>query len=266
MRSSQPLRKCFLVFILVTSFLLIDSSGELFARIAPIAKERELRVVTADKVEIVGYAFFPAKDRYPNPPLVVLLHRSGESHESWGDFPQSLCDSGFVALSMDFRGSGESTYDYKTSSDRPPHTYYIGEFALFPSDVAAMVRKTITSYGREFDTTKIGVVGAELGGTVGIMYAQNEPKVKFTAILSPGLELNELRLAPVIKDFGDRPLFLAAGSKDIYAVQSCDILSDVIPRVLDIHIYNSYHTGSMLLLSQLDLEKEIINELQKYLK
>ena len=43
-------------------------------------------------------------------PAVLLLHGGGQTRQSWGGTSQVLADAGFLALTVDQRGHGESDW------------------------------------------------------------------------------------------------------------------------------------------------------------
>jgi len=216
-------------------------------------------------VELVGDIYLPDLEKYPKPPLVVLLHQANSSKDIWKDFAEDIASRGFAALAMDLRGYGLSIYNLKLHRNRPQGVFYEGDFDHYPNDIATLVGKALLDWGFRIDTTRFAVIGAELGGSAGILWAQNEPRVKYTAIISPGLDRKGLRIAPVIKNFDDRPLYLVASKKDIYASQSCYLLSDVVDRVLDMDIVDGFLHGNALVNADPDVWAKLIDDLQRYL-
>lgn len=217
-------------------------------------------------VELVGYLSLPTPDRAKpgTPPLVVLLHQTGESSEVWGGYIDDLIQSGFAAFTLDLRGFGLSTFDLKTQRVRPKNTYFVGERLKLPDDVAFLVDKAIKTHHDKFDTTRIAVIGAGLGANTGILYAFKEPRVKYIAMISPGLDFDGLRTVPVLREYGDRPVFLAYGDKDVYSKGSVDLISDLVPRVLDIQEYPSMFSGNRLFNASFELRTKVLNDIKKY--
>jgi pimeloyl-ACP methyl ester carboxylesterase len=214
-------------------------------------------------VELVGYITMPHIDKYPNPPLVILLHEASSDHSVFDGFAKKLATNGIASLAMDLRGYGLSIYNLRTRKNRNPGQFYKGDFEAWPHDVAVLLERTIKEWGYRLDTTKLAVVGTELGASVGILWAENEPRVIYTALISPGLERKTLRIASTVQDYGDRPLYLACSDKDIYAVESCYLLSDIVDRVLDLEIYEGFLHGAALLNASNEVQDKIIADLRK---
>ncbi len=218
-------------------------------------------------VELVGYLSIPPAEKLKSrlPALVVLLHQANESSESWNTFRDELLQSGYAVFAMDLRGYGLSTFDLKANRLRPKNTFYVGESMKFPDDIAFLLGKTIEMHGSKFDTTRFAVVGASVGGNAGLIYAQKDPRVKYLAMISPGLEYLGLRIVPVLKEFGDRPVFLAYADKDVYSRESVSLISDLVPRVLEIEEIDAMFHGNRLVNSNIPLRVRILQDLRKYL-
>jgi alpha-beta hydrolase superfamily lysophospholipase len=222
--------------------------------------------MTPDSLELVGNLYWPKSTKLTKLPLVVLLHQTAETHGAWKHLVDVLCASDFAVFAMDLRGYGYSIYDFRTGQNRPPNTFYVGEQARYPADIRQLVKKLFIERGKKLDSTRIAVVGAELGGNAGLLYAVDEPRVRFTALISPGLEYNGLQIGKAIIDYGERPLFMAAAKQDIYSMESLDLLSDVIPRVLDAAVFDTYRYGNALVDTEPQLVRMLTDRLRKYLK
>lgn len=219
-------------------------------------------------VELVGYLSLPPADKMTThlPALVILLHQANESSEVWNTFRDELLQTGHAVFAMDLRGYGLSTFDLKSNMVRPKNTYYVGESIKFPDDIAFLVGKAIENHGSMFDTTRLAVIGSSIGGNAGLIYAQNEPRVKYIALISPGLDYLGLRIVPVLREFGDRPVFMAYADKDIYSHESVNLISDLVPRVLDIEEIESFFHGNRLINSSIPLRAKLLQDLRKYLE
>ncbi|MFH2056725.1 MAG: alpha/beta hydrolase [bacterium] len=250
-------------FILSVALLLAAVSADA-AKNRPVEKEEVTIDAPDTSVELVGYLYLPELKKYPKPPLVVLLHEAGSSHAAWEGFAQELASRGMAALAMDLRGYGLSIYNLRTHKNRSQGAFYDGDFAAYPNDIAILVGRAIRDWGFRLDTTKFAMIGAELGGSAGILWAEHEPRVKYAAIISPGLERKTLRIAPTIQAYGNRPLYLAVSDKDIYGLESCYLLSDVVDRVLDLDIFEGLLHGNTLVNANSEVQGKLINDLQRY--
>ncbi len=218
-------------------------------------------------VELVGYLSIPPADKLKSrlPALVILLHQANESSESWNTFRDELLQSGYAVFALDLRGYGLSTFDLKANRIRPKNTFYVGESLKFPDDIAFLLGKAIEMHGSKFDTTRLAVIGASVGGNAGLIYAQKDPRVKYVAMISPGMEYLGLRIVPVLRKFGDRPVFMAYADKDVYSRESVSLISDLVPRVLEIEEIDAMFHGNRLVNSNIPLRARLLQDLRKYL-
>jgi pimeloyl-ACP methyl ester carboxylesterase len=118
-----------------------------------------VRFSGTDGVELVG----DLAGRWDDP-LVVLLHGGGQTRFSWGETAVALADRGFLALSLDARGHGESDWS-------PDGVYSVSRYATD-------LRRVVEAVGRP-----AALVGASLGGLTSIVAAGEDPRVDTTALV-----------------------------------------------------------------------------------
>ena len=97
-------------------------------------------------------------------PAVLLLHGGGQTRQSWGGTSQVLADVGFLALTVDQRGHGESDW----AAD--------GNYGI--SAYARDVRAVASQLGRP-----VALVGASLGGLASLLAVAEQPGVDATALV-----------------------------------------------------------------------------------
>ena len=218
-------------------------------------------------VELVGYVSFPPAYKKIDglPPLVVLLHQETETSEAWNTFREELLQTGHAVFAMDLRGHGLSTFDLKANRVRTKNTYMVGEQMKFPDDIDFLVNKAISLHGDKIDTSRIAVIGADIGGTAGLIYAQHDKRVKYICLVSPGMEFQGLRIMPVLREFDNRPITLISSDKDVYSMGSIDLITDLLPQRFDVFIVESMFHGNRLVNSSIPLRTKILQDLNKYL-
>ncbi len=97
-------------------------------------------------------------------PLVVLLHGGGQTRHAWGGTTHVLATQGFLAVSLDLRGHGESDW-------APDGDYGIDAHA-------ADLRAVVAALGRP-----ALLVGASLGGLTALIAAGEAPRLSTPAIV-----------------------------------------------------------------------------------
>jgi dienelactone hydrolase len=153
-------------------------------------------------VQIAGDLYVPDK----TPAAAVLaLHQWGADRGTYKDFAKTMRDAGFVVLTIDGRGFGEST----VGADGKVEPGW-----NLQDDIAAAV-----DYLKEqpaVDAQRIGIVGASYGASNALIYAAGDPQnIRAVALLSVGLNYHDsLPTEPAIKKYGDRPLLMVAAKDD----------------------------------------------------
>lgn len=89
-------------------------------------------------------------------PAIIFLHGGGQTRHSWDHAMRRAADQGYMALSYDARGHGDSSWS-------PDGDYRI---SLLAEDLRT-VRASLAS--------KVALVGASMGGMTGLQAVGNEP-------------------------------------------------------------------------------------------
>jgi pimeloyl-ACP methyl ester carboxylesterase len=151
----------------------------------------------------------------------VLLHGLGSDQNEWLDFACQLAKQGDGFLIYDARGHGASKQtesggklDYREFRTLGPGS----EWDRMIGDLASAVdfihhKFTLNAHG-------IAVGGASLGANVALAYASQHPEVHALILLSPGLQYAGIGSQEPFRNFGTRPVFIAASPGDSYAYAS----------------------------------------------
>jgi pimeloyl-ACP methyl ester carboxylesterase len=97
-------------------------------------------------------------------PAVLLLHGGGQTRHTWDRTASALADNGYLAISLDARGHGESSW----SSD--------GRYSI--DDFADDIRAVSVALERP-----VALVGASLGGASSLLAAAEEPTMPCSALV-----------------------------------------------------------------------------------
>ncbi len=109
---------------------------------------------------------------------VLLLHQCNYNRTMYNDIGQQLADNGIHALSLDFRGFGDSANDefnvekFQELPQEERRKAWQAMSAHWPSDVQ-LAYNHLTS--KMSDKGIVGVVGASCGGAQAITLAENNP-------------------------------------------------------------------------------------------
>lgn len=148
--------------------------------------------------------FYEASNRPA--PGVVLVHMLGRSKDEWVTLAERLRDGGASVLALDLRGHGQSRGDGAMLS-------------LMVGDVRAAIGWLTARPGLR--PGAIAVVGASLGANLAAQASATLPTVRGVALISPSLEYRGVRLdAALMRQLGDRSVWMAASRDDPYALRS----------------------------------------------
>lgn len=129
-------------------------------------------------------------------PGIVMFHgftgNKSEAHRLFVHVARSLCDSGFIVLRFDFRGSGDSDGDFEDTT--------------LPREVSDAERAlSLLMRQRYIDRARVGVLGLSMGGRVAAILASMDARIRFAILYSPALgPLKERMLSRISREEVDK--------------------------------------------------------------
>ncbi len=199
----------------------------------------DIGMVTEDGVHIQGTYYRPAATDAPG---VVLLHMLGRKRGDWDAFARLLQEGGYGVIAIDLRGHGESE----------------GERDWDKMTQDAAIAASFIRSRPEIDPDRIVVMGASIGANIAINYAAQDEKIVGAALLSPGLDYRGVKTGDAVKQFGDRPLFIAASEEDEYATQSARQLDNQAQGPHTLLILENQGHGTQMLGKNNGLEEALL--------
>jgi dienelactone hydrolase len=145
---------------------------------------------------------------------VLLLHQCNYNRTMYNDIGQQLANQGIHALSLDFRGFGESTSDkfnvekIQELSKEERGKAWQKMSTYWPGDVQLAYNHLKDKMS---DKGIIGVVGASCGGSQAITLAENNP-IKVIGFFSSGQR--DENIARYKKVLADKPTLIIASEED----------------------------------------------------
>lgn len=111
-------------------------------------------------------------------PGIVMFHgftgNKTEAHRLFVHLARNLCDSGFVVLRFDFRGSGDSDGEFE-------------DMTVPEEESDAREALSFLVEQRWVDREKVGILGLSMGGRVASILASKDKRVRFVILFSPAL-------------------------------------------------------------------------------
>jgi alpha-beta hydrolase superfamily lysophospholipase len=128
----------------------------------------------------------------PGKMTLLLLHGTGQRKEDWKRLAFPLTRAGYGVMAVDLRGHGESRVSptgEELTWKKLRATPAANDFADMSRDAEAAVAWLA---GQGVPEDSIGLIGAEVGGSIAIRYAATHQKVPLVVMLSPGMRWQEV--------------------------------------------------------------------------
>jgi len=183
--------------------LLFLSSAPAFAQGAPAA--RDVMLKAADGTPLKGTYYASATPG----PAVLLLHMCNTTRKSWEPLGPQLAAAGIHALSVDYRGFGESGGDRADALAPQDAQRVVTE--KWPGDIDAAYDFLISQPG--VDRTRVGAAGGSCGVTQAVNLARRHPDVRSLALLAGPIDPDGLAF---LTQTPWLPVFAAAAADDQY--------------------------------------------------
>jgi len=178
---------------------------------------RIVRLTTTDDVGVIATYYPVDRDRAP---AVLLLHDLNRTRADWNEFALLLQRNRIAALTIDFRGHGDSMRKLTAAG---PVEVKLQDFT--ERDLQKMLLDVEAAVDwlqqqSEIDGKHIAVIGSSFGANVALRYAALNEDLAGVAMLSPGLNYRGIRADDVIRQLGPMPLQIFVSHEDAYAFES----------------------------------------------
>lgn len=196
---------------------------------------------TPDGCTIRGVVYKP---EHANGTAVICFHQLRLDYTSYASFAEALCERGFLVLTSDVRGHGQSTQKQDQTLSFESMTE--DEFRKIPGlDIESA--KAFLTQTYKIDPENIGLVGASIGANSVLISSGRNPQTKFVVALSPGLDYRGIQPANEVSQI-QKPTFIVTAKGDTYSAASSEELFESIPaKNKNIHVVDSSAHGTELL-------------------
>ena len=178
-------------------------------------------------------------------PAVLLLPMLGHSKEDWAPLAIRLRQEGYAVLALDLREQGRTDRERLLADVRAGFTFLREQ--------------------KKVDAARIGIIGASIGANAALNFAAEEPLVRLTVLLSPGLNYRGVTTEPALRDYGARSLLLAAAEEDLSSAPAVHRLADAAQGQVVTKLYPGSAHGTDLLGGALPVADDIVAFLQAHL-
>lgn len=201
---------------------------------ADLPEPSSLTLSTSDGFELAATLYKPLR---PSPPALILVHMLGSKRAAWDYLARRAQQLGFMALTFDMRGHGESAAkgSYKNFTTQ--------DWAGVLNDIDA-AKKSLLENGA--DPQDIMLVGASIGANLALAYAVDHNDIPAVVMVSPGLDYKGVQAQPAVVAYGKRPLLLMTAEGDSYSATSCGALDKAAQGLCEVRHYSGSAHGTAL--------------------
>jgi len=171
-------------------------------------------------------------------PGLLLIHGYGGNRSVWDGFAERVCREGYLVLTVDLPGHGESP----VLPDRVSYRDYSTDDWLSMLPALAEGLAALVEAGAKPDD--LGVIGETLGAHLALHLAAREPMIEASILLSPALERHGIALDTVMAGFAERPVLLLAGQRDSASATAATTLKEIAPGYSEIRFYDTSLQGT----------------------
>ena len=180
----------------------------------------EVTIATEDGLSLNGHLYGFGKKG------VILSHMFPSDQKSWNDFAFELTEKGYIVLTFDFRGYGDS------NGEKDPAKISLDE-------------KAAIEFIKDQGVEELFLIGASMGGTAALKAAATADINGVVSLSAPRV-FKGLSTEKEIASINKPKLFIAA-EDDEEAVKEAEWLFDTTPEPKELEIYNGNDHGSDLL-------------------
>jgi dienelactone hydrolase len=164
---------------------------------------RDVTISAPDATQLKATYYAAAKPG----PAVLLLHMCNTTRKSWEPVAAQLSAAGIHALTLDYRGFGESGGE--TRDKLTPQQAQQVQTEKWPGDVDAAYAFLLSQPG--VDKTRIGAGGGSCGVNQAVLVARRHPDVKSLVLLAGGTNQEGRKF---LEQTHWLPIFAAAAADD----------------------------------------------------
>ena len=186
-------------------------------------------LATADGLQLAAQCFQPLQQR---PPGLILIHRQGATRAGWEPLARAAQQAGYLALSFDLRGHGESQRQRDGNLDHRTFTDVQWQDVLL--DLRAAKERVLAAGA---DPDNLFVAGEALGASFALQFAVEDPEIQGVVMLSPGLDYQGIDTVALLQAFTERPVLLVWAGSDAYAATAASTLKRAASGHVEVHSY-----------------------------
>ncbi len=176
---------------------------------------------------------------------VLLIHDAKRDASDWENFADRLSSNGFRVLAVDLRGHGAS----KAAADPLGEADWLSMVDDVDAGAAWLQSKGAKS---------VSVVGAALGANLALNAASDNEVITNVVMLSPGLNIQGVKVGSAISAYGERPLMLVADKGDAVSAKAATLLDGKAAGKKQLELVDGGASGHRMLNTVATLEPTLV--------
>lgn len=250
------------LIIIATALITLFACNYYASAITKKAGPVDIEYQSADGFNMTGLLDIPAKASIKHKvPLVIFIHSIGMTKDEWQTYPQNIKALGVATLCLDLRGHGKSIVN-KFEKKRYWPAFEKKDYEKFPGDVNAVFNYLKEDYP-EVNTSKVAIIGSNLGATTGILAGStNNRNIKTLVLLSPMIDFKGIDVRIPTVAYGKNPVLIMVSKNDRKSYLDAEELIKYAQGKKVIKVYPFGGNGAELLRFQNGTQTEIINWLK----
>ena len=254
-----------LVVILLLLFAFFSFPSDAAVKKKAKKTVRTVEVQTKDELILFGTLTLPDNASVKNKvPLVILLHSLGNDKSVYDKLVVDLKEQDIASLAMDLRGHHQSTT--RLSGKKTYWQSYSNVvFQKYPADIVEIL-DFIKEHYVAIDTTRVGIVGADISANTAILAAADSKyNVKTMVLFSPTLDFKGLKTPTAMVKYGQKPVTFVVTELDTYHYKNARELEKYAQGEVNFISVKAGGTGDSILKLNPDLNKTFAEWFKKHL-
>lgn len=214
----------------------------------PIGKRVTLEA--SDGLELVANFYLPTIGAEDPAPAILMMHHHGSKKEAWlqsNAIPPFL-EAGYAVLAVDLRGHGESGWRQN--------------WELTFDDTQRWI--TWLTEQPEVNPAAISIVGASIGGDLGLNVMVEDERIRTIVVLSPAVEVQGVTTDDAVAALAGRPVFLITGASDDFSREAVVTLLPLMTGNSQVRLYDTSVCCTFFFMTEPHIAESIIAWLDEY--
>jgi len=204
----------------------------------PRLGDGSLTLTAGDGIRLAAHYYRPVGE---SPPGLILVHGTGGDRHVWEAFAVRAQQGGYLVVSLDLRGHGESREGPSGALDF--RNFGEADWQAMQLDIDAAFRQLLALGANPKD---LFIAGEGAGANLALQYAVEHRDIQGVVLLSAGAAYHGIPSAPLIDRLTTRPALLVWCERDDYGASSGAALEGRAPGHVEARVYPGSAHGAAI--------------------